>query len=504
MNDLRCLSFVLSALLLISYGGAASGEDESIVIASKKFTESVILGEIIKLQIADAGVAGEHVRELGGTRILWSALLKGDIDIYPEYTGTIIQEILAKENIQSPGELPAALAKHGVGMSAPLGFNNTYILGMIEARAQSLNITRISDLARHPELKFGFSEEFMDRGDGWPGLQARYGLPQTDVRGLDHDLAYRGLESADLDVIDLYSTDAEIEYYGIRSLRDDRNYFPEYQAVILYRADLPARRPGVVAALNALAGRIDAARMVSMNAAVKLSKHSEHDVAAAFFNGSELIAKQSAQTGQWSRFKKHTLEHLVLVGISLSAAIIIAIPLGILAARRRGIGQVILGVAGIMQTIPALALLVFMIPLFGIGGGPAIVALFLYSLLPIIRNTYSGLHDIPAPLRESAIALGLSNAARLRLIELPLAARSILAGIKTAAVINIGTATLGALIGAGGYGQPILTGIRLDDTVLILEGAVPAALLAVAVQLSFDLLERVFVSRGLRMKTQDL
>ncbi|MGD2113086.1 MAG: ABC transporter permease, partial [Gammaproteobacteria bacterium] len=149
-----------------------------------------------------------------------------------------------------------------------------------------------------------------------------------------------------------------------------------------------------------------------------------------------------------------------------------------------------------------LALFVFMIPLLGIGGPPAIVALFLYSLLPIIRNTYAGLRDIPPAIIESAEALGLPARARLRLVELPLATRAILAGIKTAAVINVGTATLGALIGAGGYGQPILTGIRLDDTALILQGAIPAAVLALLVQGLFELVERRLLPRGLRLGTE--
>jgi osmoprotectant transport system permease protein len=139
----------------------------------------------------------------------------------------------------------------------------------------------------------------------------------------------------------------------------------------------------------------------------------------------------------------------------------------------------------------------------GIGGPPAIVALFLYSLLPIVRNTYVGLHDIPSDIRESAEALGLPVRARLRLIELPLAARAILAGIKISAVINVGTATLGALIGAGGYGQPILTGIRLDDVGLILQGAVPSAVLALLVQGLFEIAERILVPKGLRLKPLD-
>jgi osmoprotectant transport system permease protein len=197
-----------------------------------------------------------------------------------------------------------------------------------------------------------------------------------------------------------------------------------------------------------------------------------------------------------------TSEHLFLVCLSLGAAILVAIPLGIWGARNSTLGQVILSSVGIIQTIPSLALLVFMIPLLGIGGPPALVALFLYSLLPIVRNTLSGLTGLPIDVQESAHALGLPASARLRLIELPLAARSILAGIKTSAVINVGTATLGALIGAGGYGQPILTGIRLDDTSLILEGAIPAAVLALLVQWSFDFVERTLLSPGLQIKQE--
>jgi len=174
-----------------------------------------------------------------------------------------------------------------------------------------------------------------------------------------------------------------------------------------------------------------------------------------------------------------------------------------------------LGVVGIIQTIPSLALLVMLMQplsdlrgafpwlahlgISGIGAAPAIVALFLYSLLPIVRNTYTGLHSVPDQLRESAEAIGLKPWARLRLVELPMASRTILAGIKTAAVINIGFATLGALIGAGGYGQPILTGIRLNDYGLIWLGAGPAAGLAIVTQVWFEVLERLIVPRGLRL-----
>ncbi|MGB5466877.1 MAG: glycine betaine ABC transporter substrate-binding protein [Sedimenticolaceae bacterium] len=470
---------------------------ETVVVGSKKFTESVVLGDIAAQLIQASGIEAIHRRELGGTRVLWGALISGEIDVYAEYSGTLRNEILADESGTDTQDLAAALARFGVRMTPALGFNNTYALGMIAETAHALGIARISDLREHPTLAFGFSNEFMDREDGWPGLQQHYRLAQRQVRGMDHDLAYRALIAGQIQLTDLYSTDAEIPYYGLRVLQDDAGFFPEYRAMLLYRADLAERAPEAVAALSRAVGRISADRMSAMNARVKLDRIAEPEVAAEFLLDDLGIRSAASAEGVMARLWRHTHEHLTLVGISLAAAILISIPLGILAWARPRLGQIILAAAGILQTIPSLALLVFMIPLLGIGGPPAIVALFLYSLLPIIRNTHAGLSDIPPSIRESAEALGLPPAARLRRIDLPIASRSILAGIKTSAVINVGTATLGALIGAGGFGQPILTGIRLDDTALILQGAVPAAVLALLVQGLFDLAERRMLPAGL-------
>lgn len=484
------------ALLLAVFANPVASDTE-VVVGSKAFTESVILGEVAALVIRERGIPARHQRQLGGTRILWNAILTGEIDVYAEYSGTLRQEILNHTAI-TDDELRHMVGNHGLLMTPALGFNNTYALGMQRQVAQELNIETISDLNKHQNLEFGFSNEFMDRADGWPGLQHRYQLHNAPVRGLDHDLAYRALAGGDIHVTDLYTTDAEIDYYQLRILRDDLNYFPEYQAVYLIRAESARRFTNLKPALDTLGGQIDNRTMVAMNATAKLRKVPESKVAADFLATLGIDA-QAPRDNRWHRLVRHTREHLVLVLISLSAAIAIAIPLGIVAARHRRLGQFILSVTGIIQTIPALALLVFMIPLLGIGGPPALMALFLYSLLPIVRSTHAGLADISGPIQESAHALGLPSGARLRRIELPLAARSILSGIKTSAVINVGTATLGALIGAGGYGQPILTGIRLDDTGLILQGAVPAALLALAVQGLFEVAERYAIPRGLRL-----
>jgi osmoprotectant transport system permease protein len=318
------------------------------------------------------------------------------------------------------------------------------------------------------------------------------------VRGLDHDLAYRGLAAGSIDVMDMYATDAEIEYYRLRTLNDDLQYFPVYNAVFLYRQELAQSAPEFISQLKRLAGNIDETVMIGLNARVKLHQQTETHVAADFVAQSLGLQAQTKEQTAWSRFVRHTREHLALVAISLSMAIVIAIPLGITAVRFPRFGQLILGITGIIQTIPSLALFVFMIPLLGIGGPPAVMALFLYSLLPIVRNTHAGLTDISIPIRESAQALGLTRFAQLRLVELPMSTRAILAGIKTSAVINVGTATLAALIGAGGYGQPILTGIRLDDIGLILQGAVPAAVLALGVQGIFETAERWLIPKGLR------
>lgn len=477
----RCAAIV-SALLMPVLASA-----QPIGIGSKLYTANVLLGHLASQSLEAAGYETVHNEQLGGTRILWNALLNGSIDVYPDYTGTITEEILSDRAIDSREALVRALAEYGVGMTGETGFNNTYALGMRRELAEERGIEAISDLREHPDLRFGFSNEFMERADGWPGVSTEYGLSPASVTGLDHALAYRGIASGDIDVVDLYSTDPEIAYYDLVALRDDRGFFPDYEAVFLYRETLPA---DAVNALRRFEGAIDESAMMTMNAAVKLDLRDDAQVAAEFMAGRFGIESTQAVSGLWQRFLRNTADHLTLVAISLSLAILVAIPLGVLAARVRPLETFLLGFTGILQTIPSLALLVLMIPLFGIGALPAIAAMFLYSLLPIVRNTHAGLKQIPVPVMESARALGLPARLILRRVELPMAVPSILAGIKTSAVMNVGVATLGALIGAGGYGQPILTGIRLDNVPMILEGAIPAAVLALLVQGLFDLVEK--------------
>jgi osmoprotectant transport system permease protein len=476
---------------------AVGGAEPQVRIGAKVFTESVVLAEVLA-HLAESAGAEAVTMILGGTPVVWNALLAGEIDCYVEYSGTLREEIFQGKRLDGLDALQAELRAHGVTMSRPLGFNNTYALAISPRLAERLpELKRISDLRRYPELEYGFGNEFMDRADGWPRLSAAYGLPVEQGHGLDHDLAYRGLEAGSIDVMDAYTTDAEIAHYDLRVLEDDRGFFPDYQAVILFRTDRRERTPAVFQRLAMLEGAIDEPTMIRLNARAKLEQIPETVVAADFVREKFGINATAVVESRVHRLLRYTREHLLLVGISVSLAILLAVPLGIVAAKRPRFGQVLLAAVGIVQTIPSLVLFVILIPLLGLGPKPAICALFLYSLLPIVRNTHAGLSDIAPSLSESAVALGLAPLARLRLIELPLAARSILAGIKTATVINIGTATLGGLIHAGGYGDPILAGIRLDRHDLLLEGAIPAAMMALAAQGLFELAERWIVPAGL-------
>jgi osmoprotectant transport system permease protein len=496
LPDFLLIFFCVPAFLINSSSAA------DVVIGSKKFTESYVLGEIAKRTLTDAGIPAEHRQGMGGTIILWEALRGGQIDAYPEYTGTIATEILKSDSTLSLDQIRNSLEKVGVGLTAPLGFNNTYALVMRRSEAQRLGIRTISDLQRYPDLKFGLTHEFLERQDGWRPLRQRYGLPQQNIIGIDHAIGYSALVSGSIAVKDAYSTDAKIEQNDLFVLEDDLHFFPKYEAIFLFRS---STRADAVAALRRLEGTLDETRMIRLNAEAERTKNYARAADLYFNVGAPRPSGHSGPSHLGDSFPHKlagwTLRHLQLAGFSLLLSIIVGIPLGIVASRGGAVGHVILGFASVVQTIPSLAPLALLVPLpfFGISIRTAIAALFLYGLLPIVRNTATGLQDIPRSLRESAVALGLSPFARLWEVYLPMASRSILSGIKTSAVINIGTATLAALIGAGGLGEPIISGLSLNDHVTILEGAIPAAVLALLVQWCFDLLDLVLIPKGLRL-----
>ncbi|HEX5344688.1 MAG TPA: glycine betaine ABC transporter substrate-binding protein [Duganella sp.] len=503
----RCRLLVLAGLLALGIGPATAGD--TLHIGSKRFTESYILGEVLA-QTAAPHAQVEHLQGLGNTAIVLAALEAGRIDVYPEYLGTIDLEILKHKQPATLEQMRKELAPMGLGVAVPLGFNNTYALAM---RGEADAPRKLSELAGRGALRFGLSHEFIGRADGWQGLAARYGLPQRPS-GLDHGLAYEALNGRQVDVIDIYSTDARIGQYGLRVLEDDRAYFPRYDAVLLYRLDAAQRFPAAWQAISKLEGRISEADMIAMNAAAEIEGKPFARVASDWLAAHPLTAPLgvaaapaasaapgAARDGLLAKIFDHNLwrltqQHLTLVLLAVAAACVIGVPLGVLAASMPRLRQVVLGLTGMLQTVPSLALLALLIPLLGrIGTVPALVALVVYALLPIVRNTCTGLLQVPKGLTLAAKALGLRRLQRLTHIELPLALPVILAGVKTAAVLSVGTATIAAFIGAGGYGERITIGLALNDNDMLLAGAIPAAMLALLTQGLFELLERMVINR---------
>lgn len=488
-------------VLSVACGGAANaGDDAPLRIGSKRFTESYILAELLAQQAAPHTRTAPQVRQgLGNTAIVYEALRSGQIDLYPEYAGTISQEILKNTAPMTLAQMHQALAPLGLGVAVPLGFNDGYALAMRAADAKAMGITRLSDLAAHPDLKLGLSNEFIGRADGWQGLAQRYGLKHAPV-GLDHGLAYDAIGAKQVDVIDIYTTDAKIDSLGLRVLVDDQHYFPRYDAVVLFRLDVPTRHPEAWAALQTLSGRIDETMMIAMNARAELKGVAfdviARDQLAALATPSTSAAVDAAQRGFWAKLLAPDLarlatQHLMLVAIAVGLATLLGVPVAVATLRRPRLNALVLGSTGLLQTVPSIAMLAVLISLLGaIGTLPALIALTLYALLPIMRNTATGLAQVPTGLRMAGTALGLTARQSLRHIELPLALPTIVAGVRTATAISIGTATIAAFVGAGGFGERIVTGLALNDRELLLAGALPAALLAFLSEALFELLER--------------
>ncbi len=482
--------FVIALFALLQ---CAAHADDVLRIGSKRFTESYILGEILMQAAAAAGAKAEHKQGLGNTAVLFEALKAGSIDLYPEYLGTIDLEILKHKAPTSLAAINRELAPFGLGAAVPLGFNNTYALAMRKTDSAQKSIATLSNLARHPEMRLGLSHEFLGRADGWPGLAKRYGLPQKPV-GIDHGIAYDAIAAGQIDMTDIYSTDAKIAKFGLQVLRDDLNYFPRYDAVVLYRLDIAQRFPLAWRAIQQLEGRISEEKMIELNSAAELNGNTFSAIARSFLSDKKSV---QVRAGLWEKMFDENLwrltrQHVVLVLVSVLVACAIGIPLGVLAAFVPPLRHAVMAAVGVMQTIPSLALLAILIPVLGmIGTVPALIALSLYALLPVVRNTCTGIEQVPQGLRLAALALGMTSRDRLIHVDLPLAFPVMLTGIKIAAVTSVGTATIAAFIGAGGYGERISIGLALNDNDMLLAGAIPAALLALATQFLFDIAERL-------------
>lgn len=481
---LLAIAIALASFLAI----AGCGEKETFVIGSKQHTESHILGELLAQTLETAGYTVDRKFNLGGTKIVFNALEEGDIHAYAEYSGTIQEVILKETRTLTLDEITAALAKLGIQTLEPFGFNNSYAMGIHEDLAAETGLSKVSELRDYPELRFFFSHEFLEREDGYPSMKAHYDLPQS-ADGIEHALALRAIVAREIDVTDLYTTDAEIDHFNLVVLDDDLEFFPKYLAMPIVRSDLPEE---VKQLLNVAANSLSDKTMAGLNYQVHIDEQPASEVAKAFLATLDVKSTYETKT-LFDKLIERTIEHLYLAGIPLFAATLVALSISIAVYSIPWLSKPIAYIAGLLQTIPSLALLALMVPVFGIGILPAIVALFLYSLLPIIRTTVTALSTVDPVLLQVAEGLGYTRTQSLVHVKLPLSMPAIFAGIRISAIICIGTATLAAFIGGGGLGDLIFQGLQLDDTRLILIGAAAAALMAIIVELLFEGVEKLII-----------
>jgi osmoprotectant transport system permease protein len=501
---------------------AAPAGGRPVVVASKPFGESYVLAELFAQLLEARGHRVVRRPGLGATQVAYAAVRAGAVDVYPEYTGTVLRAVLgdsapARDARDAFARVARrSLARDGVRWLPPLGFENRFALAVGAGTARRLGLRTVSDLARAaPALRGAFSSDFLGRADGLPGLARAYALRLGSARPLAPAVKYRALLAGEVDVIDAYSTDGLVARYGLVVLDDDRRFFPPYEAAPLAAAAFVRDAPAAALALTELAGRLDEATVRRLNRRQEVDGEPAAAVAADALRSLGLAgaaprpagAAPNAGAGRggvaaylWAErgaVAARAGRHLALTLAALLAACAVGVPLGLWLERRPRAADLVVRGTGVLQTVPGIALLAFMVPLFGVGALPAFVALFAYGLYPVVRATYAGVRDAAPGAVAAAHALGMTPGQVLRQVRLPLAAPAVMGGVRTAAVLGVGTATLAAFVGAGGLGETIASGLALADARLVLAGAVPAALLAVAVDLALAAVERAVRPRGL-------
>ncbi|MEP7117886.1 MAG: glycine betaine ABC transporter substrate-binding protein [Acidobacteriota bacterium] len=498
---------------------APAAPQRPVVVGSKPFGESYLLAELFAQILEARGMPVTRRFGLGGTEIAFPALRQGAIDVFPEYTGTGLLVILKAPLVADPGVVFDTVSRefasrYDLRWLAPLGFENTYAMSVRTEMATRLGLRTLSDFAKvSGEMRAGFTADFIGLPDGLPGLRAAYGLAPRTVNALAPAVKYRALADGAVDIIDAYSTDGLLSRFPLTVLTDDKHVFPPYDAAAMVRGTLARERPAAVVALSELSGRIDVTRMRAWNARLEVNgepvtvvaRDALIELGLIALNPAAATGASSSQSGSlaaylWARrasLAAMSARHLWLAGVSLLAAMVVGISGGMALNRTRWAEPVTRGV-GLLQTVPGIALLAFMLPVLGIGTAPAIAALFLYSLYPIVRNTVTGLREADRGAIEAAEALGMTAWQVLTWVRVPLAMPMIMAGVRTAAVINVGTATLAAFVGGGGLGDPIVAGLALADSRMVLSGAIPAALLAVVVDVTLAWVQRWLTPRALR------
>ena len=499
-----------------------SARADRIVVGSKNFEESRLLAEMFA-QLLESRTHLQVERRLGlaGTQVCFEALKKGAIDVYPEYTGTGLVSILGEKAQGGPDQTlnrvrAEFLRRWNVWWLAPLGFENSWEIAVPRELAEREHLDTITDLARvSKRLHVGFGHEFVGRDDGLLGLQKVYGLEFAKIDHLQQAIQYQAARQRSIDALDVYSTDGRLILYNLKVLRDDRRFFPPYEAAALVRGETLKRHPEVGAILGLLAGSLSEDAMRAYNLRLQEKHESEVTVARDALRAIGLVVPES-------RPPRPQVAQARLPRLRLEPAPGPRPP-GPPAPRALGGGPVPRRadrhpprpLAGAPPALgrngdpPAGAPADHTLPrpprlheqsrlLQGWGPSPPSWPLWIYSLFPIVRNTYSGVRDADPKAVEAATALGMTPGQILRQIRLPLAAPVVMAGLRTAAVITVGTATLAApFIGAGGLGEPIVTGLQLADRAMILSGAIPAALLALAVDAALGVVEKSLRPAGL-------
>ena len=494
-------------------------KEKKVIIGSKIFTENILLSEILSI-LLEENYGFKVIRQfnLGGTKLVFDSLRNAEIDIYPEYTGTGYTMLLKLSGETNPRKTykivkKQFLKKFQLVWSLPLGFENTYALTVRKSDPRFKKINSIEGLKGQTHLfKIGMDHEFMERKDGFQNFVKKYSLEfeKNYLKTMDQGLMYSALKNKKVDMVMAYSTDGRIKSFNLKALKDNRKFFPSYEVAYLTRSAILQQFPQLKKAFKELEGNITEKEIISLNNQVDQLKYETYQVARNFLIKKNLLIDDLQDLKNDSvidyyiskreYFFKIFYEHILLICVSLFLALLVAIPIGILANYNSKVEKLVFITVNTLQTIPSLALLAIFIPFLGIGFLPAIVTLFIYSLLPIIRNTFEGIKNIDRSFIEAGAGVGLNTIQILRFIQIPLALPVILAGVRTSAVIVVGTATLAAFIGAGGLGDPIFRGIATLNSKLIFLGAVPACLLAIILDRTLTLLEKVMVSKGLKLE----
>ena len=445
---------------------------DEILIGAKKFTEGNISAHIVSQLISriDPSQKTRVLENLGGTGIVTAAIKSKEVDIYVDYTGTLINSFKSDRR-----RLEDDLLKEGIYLGPELGFNNSYGLA-VGPKSSRLKISDIKESDR-----IGVSHEFYKRKDGYESLKDHYGFNITPT-AVEHSLLYNSLSSDHLDIIEVYTTDAKIRKNNLRVLKDDKKFFPRYDAVVLVNKEFMEDNAELVDSLfTEIEKNIDNNKIMNANYLVE-----EQGLTYAQAAGHVTKTHVDGSSNELLDILPYFLDHFKYLIITVILCVVVGVPLGAISAKSKKMEKWIVGTVSVLQTIPSLALLVFLIPIFGLGEVTTLIALVLYGLLPIVKNTYNGVKNIPTELIEFSDLIQMSKLQKLFIIELPLAKEEILTGVRITSVMTVGLTVIASFIGAGGLGMLIVTGLSLNDTDMILRGAIPSALMALVIEFFFQ------------------